>query len=418
MNAPVPLRRDGRYVRIWIIGWLTGVVRWLELLAFGIFAFEITGSPVLVAVIALVRFIPLAALSLLIGAAADQLRPRRLLAASIAAVGAVMAAMVWIEASGSLAYWHLLLATLASGVFWASDMPLRRKMIGEIAGPERLARAMSLDYATSTGTRMIGPLIGGVLYQAIGMGGVFVVAAVFYAVSLVLALSIGPTGGKRGGRFRPGQVLAGSWRTFRRALRDNDARCIMAVTVIFNIWGFPFVSMIPVIGADVLGLSPSMIGYVSSIEGATGLVGVIALGLIARPAYFRRIYICGLMSHLCTVAFIGLMPGLIPLAIGLAVAGLATAGFASMQATLMYTVAPPGMRGRYLGLISICIGAGLIGFANVGIMAELFGAQAALWIIAAEGLIATLAVAAHWRALHAELGFGTKSPRENRMRIE
>ena len=65
-------------------------------------------------------------------------------------------------------------------------MPLRRKMIGEIAGPERLARAMSFDYATSTGTRMIGPLMGGVLYQAIGMGGVFMVAAAFYAISLAL----------------------------------------------------------------------------------------------------------------------------------------------------------------------------------------------------------------------------------------
>ena len=240
MTNRTPLLRDGRYVRIWMIGWLTGVVRWLELLAYGIFAFDLTGSPVLVAVIALVRFVPLAALSLFIGAAADQLRPRRLLAWSIAGVGAVMAVMVWIEAAGALTYWHLLLATFASGIFWASDMPLRRKMIGEIAGPERLARAMSFDYATSNGTRMIGPLIGGVLYQVIGMGGVFVVAVVLYAVSLVLALGIGPTGGKRGGRFRPGQVIVGSWRTFRRALRDNDAFSIMAVTVIFNIWGFNF----------------------------------------------------------------------------------------------------------------------------------------------------------------------------------
>ena len=34
-----------------------------------------------------------------------------------------------------------------------------------------------------------------------------------------------------------------------------------------NIWGFPYVAMIPVIGEEVFGLSPSAIGYVAAIEG-------------------------------------------------------------------------------------------------------------------------------------------------------
>ena len=65
---PVPLLRDGRYVRVWLIGWFTGVVRWLELLAYGVYAYEITGSPVLVALVALIRFLPLALLGVFIGA--------------------------------------------------------------------------------------------------------------------------------------------------------------------------------------------------------------------------------------------------------------------------------------------------------------------------------------------------------------
>lgn len=402
--TPVPLLRDDRYVRIWLVGWFTGIVRWLELLAYGIFAFELTGSPVLVATIALVRFVPLAVLSLFIGAAADQISPRRLLAASLAGVGLVSGAMVAVQLSGHLAYWHLVLATLASGVFWASDMPLRRKMIGEIAGAGRLARAMSIDYATSNGTRMLGPLAGGVIYQAVGMVGVFALATILYVVALVLALGIRPTGGRRDGRFQPGTVLSGSWRAARKALRSNDVLNILAVTVIFNIWGFPFVSMIPVIGADVLGLSPSMIGYVSAVEGATALVGISLVAWLARPAWFRRLYAGGLAIALVSVAFIGLAPGLPSLAAGIALAGLANASFASMQATLIYTAAPPGMRGRYLGLMSICIGAGLIGFANVGLMAELFGARAALVIMAAEGAVALAVVLASWRALHVEAG--------------
>ena len=56
------------------------------------------------------------------------------------------------------------------------------------------------------------------------------------------------------------------------------------------------------------------------------------------------------------------------------------------------------MRGRFLGLMTICIGAGVIGFANVGLTAEVFGAADALWIIALEGVIPMLLILRGWRA--------------------
>jgi len=392
-------------VRNWFVGLFTGIVRWLELLAYGIYAFDLTGSPLMVAVLALARFVPLALLSLPFGAAADQISPRKLLVAALAGVALVNGAMLAVQLSGAMSYSMLIVATLASGTFWAADMPLRRKMIGEIAGPDRLARAMSYDYATSNGTRMLGPLMGGVLYQTIGMTGVFAVGLVLYIAAFAIALGIAPTGGPRTGRFRPRYAIVGAVRAAGRAVRDNDVLSILAVTVIFNIWGFPMISMIPVIGDEVLGLSPSLIGYVASVEGLASLFGVLLVAVIARPAWYRRIYVGGLVFHLIAVAFIGLAPGLWALCAGLAVAGVATAGFAVMQATLVYMVAPRGMRGRYLGLMSICIGAGLIGFANVGWMAELFGAQRALQIIAVEGAVALVILLVNWRALHVEAGF-------------
>ena len=88
------------------------------------------------------------------------------------------------------------------------------------------------------------------------------------------------------------------------------------------------------------------------------------------------------------------------LGIGVAVAGLAGAGFGSMQGTLVYRLAPGKMRGRLLGLVTICIGSGIVGFANVGAMADVFGASNALWIMALEGLIPMLLIGFTWRELH------------------
>ena len=401
----VPLLRDGRYVRIWLVGWLTGIVRWLELLAFGILAYDLTGSPSLVALVALLRFLPLALFSAVIGALADQMDPRRMMMISLLGITMVAFAMLALQLSGVLAYGYICAAALASGIYWSSDMPIRRKMMGEIAGPERVAQAMSWDYATSNGTRMIGPLLGGVLYQTVGMDGVFLLIIAHYLVSIICAVGLKEIGGPaHAGRVRVGTVLSGTLQALRHSLKDNDMMCIMALTVVFNVWVFPYVSMIPVLGQEDLGLSAATIGYITAIEGAAGLMVVVVIGLFARPRFFRTIYALGVGLSMAAVAFIGLVPGFWPLVAGLTVSGMFLAFFASMQATLVYRAAPMEMRGRYLGLISLCIGSGLIGFANIGITAEYLGTANAMWVMAAEGAVPFFATLFFWRALHVDLG--------------
>ena len=63
-------------------------------------------------------------------------------------------------------------------------------------------------------------------------------------------------------------------------------------------------------------------------------------------------------------------------------------------ATLVYLAAPPEMRSRVLGVLTVCIGLGPIGFLHLGILAELFGARTACIITGSEGL---LALALTWR---------------------
>ncbi|CAN0507961.1 unnamed protein product [Discosporangium mesarthrocarpum] len=158
--------------------------------------------------------------------------------------------------------------------------------------------------------------------------------------------------------------------------------------------------MVPVIAKQDLALSDAVTGYVSSLEGAFALLGAVVLARMARPASFRKIYYYGMLGHLGAVFFVGMVPGLLPLTIGLIAAGSCAACFSTMQSTLIYSVAPPEMRGRLLGLMTICIGTGVIGFANVGITAELFGAANAVWIIALEGIVPMVIIGWKWRELN------------------
>jgi len=74
--------------------------------------------------------------------------------------------------------------------------------------------------------------------------------------------------------------------------------------------------------------------------------------------------------------------------------GLANSGFSVMQATLIYLAAPAAMRSRLYGVLSLCIGSGLVGFINIGLMAELIGAP---WATTVSGIEGLLAMALTWR---------------------
>ena len=255
-NLP-SLFADGRFFRVWAVGALTGIVRWLELLAFGLYAYDVTGSPSLVALLALLRFAPLALAGLFVGAIADLVDARKLLIAGIVGILIVNLVMLGLFVFDLAGYWHVAAATFLSGLFWTSDLPLRRRMIGEMVPFERIAEAMSLDNATSNGTRMLGPLFGGVIYGVISVTGVFIIGAVLHIVSLILILlvpykAVLDESAEGNVLMRP---IRGAARAISYSWVHGDVLRIFGVTVVFNLWGFPFVSMIPVIGKEDLGLS-------------------------------------------------------------------------------------------------------------------------------------------------------------------
>ena len=85
----------------------------------------------------------------------------------------------------------------------------------------------------------------------------------------------------------------------------------------------------------------------------------------------------------------------------LLITGLANAGFSIMQATLVFLAAPPEMRSRIFGVLSVCIGIGLIGFIQLGVLAGLIGAAWATATSGAAGIAAMLLTRRWWRAIAA-----------------
>ena len=397
------LFEDTDFRAVWSAGILIGVVRWVEFLGVGIYAFDSTGSAFLTALLALLRFLPLALFGVVIGSFADLIDTSKLLKILIALGALVSAVITALFLLDLVTFWHVALATFISGVVWSSDLPLRRKLIGEIAGPARLGTAMAIDTAiANNGTRLVGPLIGGAIYQWMGGMGVFLFCTILYGLALFIVFQIDrrgvfPVPDPDTWLLRP---LINAWQAFKFAASNREVMALLSITVVFNIWGFPMLSMVPVIGKEELGISASSIGAITALEGMAALTGSLILARISSPAFYRMIYYYSVCGVLAIVFLMGVFPSTITLVIGLVGFGLAGACFSIMQSTLIYLVAPAEMRGRLLGVMTICIGSGVIGFANIGVMADIFGGSNALWIVSLEGVIPMIIIGICWRQLH------------------
>ena len=383
--------------RLWLVGLVVFSVRWLEMLAVAVFAYQHTGSPLIVALLTMLRMLPMALFGALIGAAAERIERRTALVVvmlSMLLCAIALALLAWFHA---LEIWHLALASFISGLTWTTDNPVRRTMIGEVVGPERMSAAMSIDVGANNASRMLGPMVGGVLLATLGIGGAFTVSVAGYLAAAMVALRV------RHRNTAPASTAAGVLERMIEGLvlvrRDPRLSGTMVVTVIYNTFGWPFTSMIPVIGQDNLGLGAAGIGVLASMDGIGAFCGAIVIALCAKPRHFARLYIGGVATYLLMLPVFALAPSA-PLAGSvLLLTGLANSGFSIMQATLVYLAAPPEMRSRVFGVLSVCIGVGMIGFLHLGWLAGMIGATWAIVTIGAEGLVALLSTWHWWRAV-------------------
>ena len=389
-----PLLRDPAFLRLWLAGGVTGVLRWLELLAVSVYVLQTTGSPFLVALMMFLRMAPMFLFGIPAGALADRYDRKHLLIIGLLVLAGTAAALALVAFLDRIALWQIALGTFLNGMFWASEFPVRRIMLGEIAGALRLSRAMALESATSNATRMVGPALGGVLIATIGLYGVYALGAVLYLACVVLVLPISYRGSGSGIVGASLLTMLGEGWRFARAQRLIVGT--LAVTVIVNLWGFAYVTMVPVIGEQVLGLSPILIGVLMSTEGLGAVIGALLVARYDHPAQYTRIYTGSSAAFLLGVLAFALSTWF-PLSLVLIlICGIGIAGFAVMQTTIVFLAAPAPVRSRVMGIVTVAIGAGPIGMLYVGVLADWLGAPAAVALIALQGLIALGLTAWYW----------------------
>ncbi|MFO1027581.1 MAG: MFS transporter [Acetobacteraceae bacterium] len=387
---PLLLSNSPDFWRLWSVGLVVFTVRWLETVAIGVFVYQESQSAFLVAMMTMLRLLPMGLFGVFIGAWVEKIDRRLILILVVALMLTTSASLGLLAYSGHLMIWHLAVASFLNGLAWATDNPVRRVMIGDVVGGTQMGTAMSLDVGANNASRMVGPTIGGFLLAGVGMEGVFVLSVTLYTFSLYAAFRV---------RYRDPApvssipVLTRIAEGLRLVRNDRRLAGTLIVTVIYNVFGWPFTSMIPVIGQSHLGLGAEGIGVLASMDGIGAFLGALILTLFLKPAWYARAYLGGVIIYMVMLIVFALAPSTSLASGALLLTGLGGAGFSTMQATLVYLAAPVEMRSRVLGILSVCIGIGPIGFIGLGLLADGIGAQ---WATTASGIAGLLCMAMTW----------------------
>ena len=388
MDSPIrALLRSPDFLRLWLVGAFANAMRWLELLASGLFAWEVTHSAFAVTVVVALRQIPQLLFGAFAGAISEAVNRKLIFMLALVIPALISTLLASLAITGHLEVWHVALGNLVSGTMWSTEMSTRRRMVGEVAGPHRIVNAIALDSVTSAATRAVGPLLGGIAFEWLGMGGAYTVTALvqllgaFAIAGLTHIQATRPVDLKR----IPHEIAEG----LRFAWTRPTILLVFGVTIVTNAFAFAYSGLVAPLGQGEFHVSPALVGLLAAGEPLGALIGgaLIAAGLLRMDR--RLTFAGGAALFMVALIFMALSPSYWLAFILLVIGGFGTAGFGNMQSTLMLTEAPTEMRSRLMGVVTVCIGTGPLGQLAAGALSDELGARGAVVVMAVAGLVLT-----------------------------
>jgi len=379
-----------RNFRLFFIGQGISLIgTWMQNVGEGWLILTLTNSPFYVGLTSALSSLGVLLFSLYAGVIADRTDKRRYIVFMQVAFmleAFAVAILVW---TGVIQVWHVLTLATLLGIASAFDIPMRQSFVYDMVGKDDLMNAIALNSSLFNGARVIGPAIAGLLIGTVGIAACYFLNGLSYiAVIAGLLMMTLP-------RAQRVESTVSVWAGFREVLvyLRNDARLrvLMILTAILSIFGFPYLTMMPVFARDVLHRGAGGYGALTSSVGIGAVLG--ALGVALRSSRIRARGRLMLMGGTAFGILLILFAGSRSLALSMVLLGLAGCAMIvnnSITNTLLQMAAPDHLRGRIMGFYSfVFVGMAPFGAFLFGIVAEHTGVSTT---IAAGGAIVAVAV--------------------------
>lgn len=375
---------------------LSLVGSWMQTMALGWLSLQLSDSAFVVGLVASVGALPIVLFSMHAGALvdrADKLRVVRVTQTVLLVQATVLWLVTW---TGHVTIPLLLVLSFVQGLASAVEVPARQSMIIQLVGREDLQPAIALNSSGFNLARIVGPAIGGLVIHRYGIAWCFGLNALSFVAVLWGLFQIHlPAIPSQFAGARLRDVIAASTDDAIAGLRHLNepgaARDLLGLVTVGAAFGAPFITLMPVMARDRLGLDAGGYGVLLASLGVGGLLGAL---MVAGPAsHWHR----GRLLRTTAVAFPLLVAAFamttqVRLAeVLLFVIGVVMIMFNALSNGTLQLQVSEEFRGRLMAFYSLVF-IGLsqtVGAFAVGAVARAIGVQ---WAVGASALV-TLAFA-------------------------
>jgi MFS family permease len=359
---------------------------WITLVAMTLLVLELTGSGVMLGVLAACQFGPVLLLGPWAGTVADRSDKRKLLLYTQGAAMAQSLGLGIIVLTGNARLSTVFPLALIQGIIISFDNPARRAFVVEMVDTDDVANAVSLNSALMTGSRVIGPAAAGLLVLLVGYGWAFIIDGISYLSVLWALWLMRPTelfSSAPALRAR-GQIRDG----LRYVARNRELFIPLMMMVMIGTLAFNFPVTAPLLVKGPLGGSDQAYTLLLATMSVGALIGALATAR-RRTIPSRHLVLSAVLfgAGMMALAVVPELWAAYPVAL---VIGLGSIGFMTSSTALVQLFAAPEYRGRVLALQSmVFLGSAPFGGPLVGWIADTFGPRSSVML----GAVACFAAA-------------------------
>lgn len=366
--------------------------QWLQLLSVGWLVRDLTdsfaSSGLLVVAVGGMTTLPTLVVGPWAGVLGDRVDRRKLVMAVQSFMTVAAITFAFVVHSGHIEWWHAYVYVFVSGTCWSISITMRQTLVANTVPKEALVNAYASNTLTITGTRMIGPFIGGVLITTVGFTWNFAIEASMYAAT-VLAFWPMKTPYLQ---HRPADSSSSPLSDFLEGLRyvRKQERVIwdlLIVGLIPNVLLHPVWFVLPVFTVEVLHRTADTGGVLLAVTGFGGLLSALTIASVGFGANRGLICLWAVLVSSVSVVLFAYSPWLVPAAILIGLMSLAQATFRTSSSTLIQSLVPDHLRSRITSLHLYSQGFVFMSSLAVGLLVDLTTVVVALAAVGIAGLV-------------------------------
>src|SRR5438034_4968986 len=371
---------------------------WMQVMAQGWVMATLTNKAIFLGLVQLAAGLPMLALTMIGGAAADRFDKRKILLITQYVQIAIAISIGWLIWSGNVAIWQIFIFAAILGVSNSFEMPTLSALVPELVKRDEIQGAISLDRSVFHGSRMVGFSLSGILISALGMASAFFANALSFVALIVAILSLPPR--QRGTAEEEEKRASGIKEGFRYIAKDKPSLAMVMLIATQSVCIFPIMTvMMPLYVRLVLHLGPDRLGFLMGASAVGSVVG--SLFLIGLPRE-KRVPLMMMCAMGVTIAIFGMSraPTFYVATALMIINSLGLATNFGLASTIVQERAPDYLRGRVSAVFMLSF-VGLMPVAGLGItgLSDLIGMRTALAI--AAGCYAVIVLVVHGHVLRA-----------------